>query len=397
MKTWTMANNRDKCKIASDKVLATLNDNLKALFSLYEEFWNREPEEQFDINLQARLVALASAAAEKLLLLNIYSRNPLLLLPNITKEVFLEDMTYSKYDEEWLYEQSSKFIGPLEQWNLLEKFIPSENFKHIDELKSDFNYIKSIRNKYLHVYINRIAPRTFYLIKSFVLVLIIRLLKNLPEDIQPDAKEFLIESGLEENKFDELLELDEAGLIQKVIQTFPRMVDKLASAKNVEKKRSIILSELYTDEYLKTETTDYDLEGAPISFKSPEGEEVTSMSSNEDKILSDEIELTCPKCERDKGETNTAFLLAHVEDVHHHQDSEGVFETWNEPVDADIHFDHYYCISCGFYTDDFYLMEKLGFQEILEKRYWFSWDINIGAGAVELARRDGNGVELTAY
>jgi len=131
----------------------TTKDNLQVLSELSKRFWEMDPDDQEDTNAQARLISIGCAAVEKLVLLNIFARNPILLMPEskISKEMFLKELSYETFDENWLFNQSTYFVKVGEQWALLDKLFNSEDLDPIGEFGAEFEYVKGVRNKYLRV------------------------------------------------------------------------------------------------------------------------------------------------------------------------------------------------------------------------------------------------------
>lgn len=385
-----LSGRRDIAKQVAELVLKTVSDNVEALKHLSDEFREVGPEAHENGNRQARLITFACTAIEKLLMLNLYSRNPLLLLPSeqIKKSHLFKDTTYEFYDSKWLFEQSSGFIDPTEMWKILDALIDLSDFS------SDYHYVKQIRNKYLHAFILEVAPKSFYLIRYHVWLLIRRLLEDLPEDLEMDASDFLRNAGVDEDDIERFTEFDEEKLKEAVLSTFPEALNELSKLKTQEEKREWMLLQFYKPEFLNQDVTIRDLDGEPKLIMTPE-DELTEITEKRSEIIKrSEANIDCPVCleEREKGQTG--FVSIEPYEIIHRQDNEGDYMIFEEPVDAILQFEHFYCICCGFHSSDSYLLEKLGYEEVLEKEYWFGW--SVGEGATNYYETDGEsyGVSL---
>lgn len=370
-----------KLKKTSEYVITTIKDNLKGLVILFGEVEQRTEENQEAFNLQARLIAFACTTAEKLLLLNLYARNPLLLLgeKDLGRERLFKDFTYEHYDMDWLYKQSANFVKPSIMWDTLNALVAQENTIRLDDLGTDFLYLKDIRNKYLHAFIIRVHPKSFYLIRDFIWVLLIRLFDALPERLGVNTDQTLEDCGCDANDISRVRELDEEEIITQVLKKFGPTLNELSRLRSEDEKRLHLLKKLVSESVLNESIPQYrGME--PVLETTPQSEEVHIGKFRKDIILDSEIKLDCPVCSDQRNIFETGYLLVNVEDVYHREDNEGDFMIHEPPVDAEIVFDHYYCVGCGFYSDDYYLLEKLGYGEVLKTKVWFGWDIEDGVG-----------------
>jgi len=372
--------NRESCFESSAVILATIKDNISALQVLNQDYQKLGFEEKDDHNKQARLITFACTAIEKLLLLHLYARNPLFLLSDkeITKKELLEKTDYKDFCHKWLIERSQSFVGPEEMWEILEKLLHEDGCGSLEEFRPDYHYIKKIRNKYLHATIDHIAPKSFYLIKFYTWLLLIKLLESLPDDLEVDCNAFLSQCGLSEEQVEALSEVNTGDLREKVISTFPKILAELSHKKDMDSKRSLMLHQLFTKSFLEKEIQQYDHEGQAITFLSPDGDEVSDMDSREEVFLRDECNINCPECRIRKNVFKTGFISIDVAEVHHHQNGDGDYETWNEPSEVEFDFGYFYCVECGVHTDDYYLLEKIGYGTALKNKFGVTWDINQG-------------------
>ncbi|CAN5416817.1 hypothetical protein BH10BDE1_BH10BDE1_27920 [soil metagenome] len=362
-------------------VLATIQDNLRSFVILTKELTNSSGDSITEINLQARLLASAFSTAEKLLLLNLYARNPSSLMDekDQKKASLAGHLSFETYDAEWLYRRSPKFVKPEIMWETLSTFLNYEGAVGIDNLKTDFMYLKNIRNKYLHVFIIKVDPKSFYLIRDFVWLLLVRLFDALPASIRPSAQEILQDCGCDPGIIERIRDLDEDEIIIQVLEKYGNTLNEISNIPNEKNKRLHILKKFVSEDFLNGSVPIY-MGGEPVLETTPDGDEVHVEALREDIELAAEINLDCPICTEQRQIHSSGFLHVDVEEVHHREDNEGDYLVHEPPVDAEIIFNHFYCVGCGFFSNEYYLLEKLGFGEILKAKIWFDWDINDGVG-----------------
>lgn len=141
----------DSCTEEVDQIWPYIEDSLVIFNELFENYIENAGYDNDRVK-QARILTFACIAIEKIILLNLYSRNPLLLQSDekITKKDLLDEISHKKFNKTWLHNKSNEFISPSEMFILLSEIINSEAKDDIKTLKDDFEFIKKIRNKYLH-------------------------------------------------------------------------------------------------------------------------------------------------------------------------------------------------------------------------------------------------------
>lgn len=377
----------------AEYVLRTIEDNLKSLVILFNEIKDQTEDSAETYNLQARLLTFACTTAEKLLLLNLYARNPLLLIgeKELKRDHLFRDFNYKNYDMNWLFNRSSGFVKPQVMWDTLSTILLQEGTGRLDDLETDFLYLKGIRNKYLHVFIIKVDPKSFYLVRDFVWVLLIRLFDALPSSLSVDTDDTLHTCGCDIDAIARIRELDEEEIVTEVLRKFGQTLNELERISAEDEKRIHLLKKLVSEETLNDSVPQY-LGGEAVLDVTPEGEEVHVEKYRKDIILESEVKLDCPICIDQRHIHESGYLHLNVEEVSHREDSEGDYMIHEPPVDAEIVFDHFYCTGCGFYSDDYYLLEKLGYGSVLKTKIWFSWDINDGVG--KIFEDDTNGVDI---
>lgn len=363
-------NNQEIAKTTVTTALKTVEDNILALSQLVDlHEYQISPTEQSDPIKNARLISIGVAAIEKLLMLNLYARNPLLLFPDdrIKKTDLILTEGYKKFDMNWLFSSSHTFASVDEMWKLLAAIYSQEKSGDIQKYSDEFEILKRIRNKYLHSFIisqSSHASRSLVIAETAIWIILINLIKGLPQYLAVNVDSLFKAAGLSQLQIQHVLENDENALKEVVLKMkseFHLIKTELSHIQDEPRKRDRLLQLLAVEDLQTTKQK--------------------------------ELNLHCPICSPEDDIPHSAYMFLEIEDLEHRIDSDGETHFWEEPWNALIRFNHFYCTHCGFHSNDYFVVEKFGYGTALKHAIWFKWDMNSGAGRLYIADSTGAAIE----
>lgn len=374
-----LSKNQNISKDACDRILESIHDNLKLLGEFTFNFEKAEFEFENEEYLVARSLSFASVVIEKLVLINLYSRNPLLVIANksLPSEALYKDLDYAHYNDTWLYKSGPNLKGLDAMWSTLVGVVQAESNDVLSDFDFDFKYLKEVRNKYFHAFIDNLSYDSFHLIRYNLWLLIIRLIEILPSYLAYKHRDILENAGLTDGRIDTLENFNFDEEVKLLLQKFSGMKKTLIEGKkDTLEKRIYLLKKLYSSDHLEKHAVR--TFGASIVQITPNGEEIEQSESFLDFYTRSEITIDCPECLSISDVPRTGYLNLSVDGIEYDIDDEGDAETWKEPVSIDLSFDHFYCTNCAVHSTDRYTLEQIGYREIFKLDFNARWDINEG-------------------
>jgi len=367
------------CKEEVKQIWPYIEDSLVIFNELFDEYIENSGYDKDKVK-QARIITFTCVVIEKIILMNLYARNPLLLMSDdkITKKDLVEDLDHKKFNRIWLHNKSNEFISPSEMFLLLNEILVNEGEDEILDLKDDFEFIKKIRNKYLHSFPLDVPPNTFYLVRYNIFFLLFRLLDVLPKFLDLISTDVLKEIGFDEGKIETIKKFNEDKELAEYLEGFEKLKKRLDKCTTDSEKRKLMREQIYGQAFLNQDVPVFDYNGdQKTAFDG--NEEIPQTEKRDEVIARQEVLIECPHCAREELEdTKTGYIGISCEGVEHNTDGDGDAEWWNEPIHADLLFDYYFCISCGAFSSESYILENLEYGEIFENLFGIDWDINFG-------------------
>lgn len=378
-----LTKNQNFSKDTCDRILESIHDNLKLLVEFTYNFEKAEFEFENEEYLVARSLSFASVVVEKLVLINLYSRNPLLIIAtkNLSAEALYKDLDFIHYNDTWLYKSGPNLKGLDAMWNTLIGVTQSESNDVLSDFDFDFIYLKEVRNKYFHAFIDNLSYDSFHLIRYNLWLLIIRLIELIPDYLGYKHRDILENAGLSDSRIETLENFNFDVEIKTLLQKFSGMKKTLVDEKKEGlDKRIYLLKKLYPTVHLDKDAIR--TFGTKIVDVSSSGEEIELKETFLEFYTRTEICIDCPECVANSEVSGSGYLSLSVDGVDFDVDDEGDAETWKEPVGIDLSFDHFYCTNCAVHSTDRYMLEQIGYREIFKLDFNARWDINEGVTSI---------------